>query len=67
MAVEDAAVLGSLFSHLTHRAQTPSFLAAYQELREGRCARVRTADVGNARTMVLPSGSDSTLPSAGVS
>ena len=57
MAVEDAAVLGALFSHLTHRGQISSFLAAYQELRESRCARTRAPDLGDAHIFVFPLGS----------
>lgn len=33
MAVEDAAVLGSVFSHLSSKAQIPTLLKAYENLR----------------------------------
>ena len=56
MAVEDAVVLGALFSHLSQLDQLPSFLCAYQELREHRTALLRAADVGNALHMALPDG-----------
>ena len=56
MAVEDAVVLGALFSHLSQHDQIPSFLSAYQELRARRTASVRTADVGTAVMLVLPRG-----------
>ena len=45
MTVEDAVVFGSLFSHLSMMDQIPSFLSAYQELRQGRCELVKGADV----------------------
>ncbi|KAI1796712.1 FAD/NAD(P)-binding domain-containing protein [Ganoderma leucocontextum] len=56
MAVEDAVVLGSLFSHLSMMDQIPSFLDAYQELRQRRCELVKGADVANARMVTLPDG-----------
>ncbi|TBU30611.1 FAD/NAD(P)-binding domain-containing protein [Dichomitus squalens] len=56
MAVEDAVVLGSLFSHLNMIDQVPSFLSAYQELRQRRCELVNAADIGNARMVALPDG-----------
>ncbi|KAI0741980.1 FAD/NAD(P)-binding domain-containing protein [Daedaleopsis nitida] len=56
MAVEDAVVLGSLFSHLRTTSQIPSFLCAYQELRERRCDLVKLADIGNAQMVAMPAG-----------
>ncbi len=56
MAVEDAVVFGSLFSHLRTLEQIPSFMNAYEELRQRRCALVKLADLGNAYMMVLPDG-----------
>ena len=56
MATEDAVVLGALFSHLSTFDQIPSFLSAYQELRQRRCALVIAADVGNARMVAMPDG-----------
>ena len=44
MAAEDAVVLGSLFSHLSTLDQIPSFLNAYQELRQKRCELVNMGD-----------------------
>ncbi len=58
MAVEDAVVFGSLFSHLSMMDQIPSFLGAYQELRYRRCELVKGADVANARMVTLPDGPD---------
>ncbi|KAM5533813.1 hypothetical protein V8D89_012476 [Ganoderma adspersum] len=56
MAVEDAVVLGSLFSHLRMMDQIPSFLDAYQELRQRRCDLVKLADIGNAQMVSMPDG-----------
>ncbi|KAI0761793.1 FAD/NAD(P)-binding domain-containing protein [Trametes elegans] len=56
MAIEDAVVLGSLFSHLRMIEQINSFTSAYQELRERRCELVRLADLGNAQMVSLPDG-----------
>ncbi len=56
MAVEDAVVLGSLFSHLRTMNQIPSFLNAYQELRQRRCDLVKLADIGNAQMVAMPDG-----------
>ena len=56
MTVEDAVVFGSLFSHLSMMDQIPSFLSAYQELRQGRCELVKGADIANARMVTLPDG-----------
>ena len=58
MAVEDAVVFGSLFSHLSMMEQIPSFLSAYQELRQRRCELVKGADVANARMVTLQDGPD---------
>ncbi|TBU59476.1 FAD/NAD(P)-binding domain-containing protein [Dichomitus squalens] len=56
MAIEDAVVLGSLFSHLSMIDQVPSFLSAYQELRQRRCELLMAAGISNARTVALPDG-----------
>ena len=42
MAIEDAAVLGNLLSRLTHPAQLPAFLQAYEDLRLPRTAETQT-------------------------
>jgi len=47
MSLEDASVLAKLFSHLRNEDQIPSFLYAYQNLREERCQKNRDLDVGN--------------------
>ncbi|KAH9893223.1 FAD/NAD-P-binding domain-containing protein [Cubamyces lactineus] len=56
MAVEDAVVFGSLFSHLRTLDQIPSFTSAYQELRERRCELVKLADIANAQMVAMPDG-----------
>ena len=54
MSLEDASVLAKLFSHLCNEEQIPSFLYAYQNLREERCQKTRDLDVGNIRIMAAP-------------
>ena len=49
MAVEDAVVFGALFAHLRSPDQIPTFLGAYQELRQPRCQRIVAASNSNAR------------------
>ncbi|TFK79962.1 FAD/NAD(P)-binding domain-containing protein [Polyporus arcularius HHB13444] len=56
MAIEDAVVFGSLFSHLRTMEQVPSFLGAYQELRQPRCEKVGRSDIKGAELMALPPG-----------
>lgn len=56
MAVEDGAVLGSLFSHLSSTDQISAFLNAFQELRQRRCAMVDRAVFDNAKMCCLPPG-----------
>ncbi|OBZ73516.1 3-hydroxybenzoate 6-hydroxylase 1 [Grifola frondosa] len=56
MAVEDAAVLGTLFSHLRTMDQVPSFFGAYQEMRQRRCSSVNLADLANAKLVAMPPG-----------
>ncbi|KAH7918240.1 FAD/NAD(P)-binding domain-containing protein [Leucogyrophana mollusca] len=54
LAVEDAAVLAKLFSHLISEDQIPSFLYAFQDLREGRCASVIASEQGNLTFQMMP-------------
>ncbi|KAI0692644.1 FAD/NAD(P)-binding domain-containing protein [Cytidiella melzeri] len=56
MAVEDAVVLGTLFSHLSSEDQIPRFLYAYEEMRQGRTTQVRERDVSNAAFLRMPPG-----------
>ncbi|KAL5514192.1 hypothetical protein ACEPAG_2280 [Sanghuangporus baumii] len=56
LAMEDAAVLGSLFSRLRTRDtdEILRLLAAYQEIREGRCAEVTRTEYETVAFSVLP-------------
>src|SRR6266436_4547846 len=54
MSLEDASVLAKLFSHLCNEEQIPSFLYAYQNLREERCQKNRDLDVGNIIFQAAP-------------
>ncbi|OAX34598.1 FAD/NAD(P)-binding domain-containing protein [Rhizopogon vinicolor AM-OR11-026] len=56
MAVEDAAVLAKLFSHLRTEDQISTFLHAFQDLREDRCASVVQTEQGNLCFQMLPTG-----------
>ena len=56
MALEDALVFGTLFSHLSSWDQVPTFLNAYQEIRQGRTTTVNGMDVSNAAFVRLPPG-----------
>ncbi|KAH9930064.1 FAD/NAD-P-binding domain-containing protein [Fomitopsis serialis] len=53
MAVEDAAVLGKLFSHLSSRDQIPSFLWAFQDIRQRRCTAIQQVEHGNVYYMTM--------------
>jgi salicylate hydroxylase len=56
MALEDAVVFGTLFSHLTSITQIPVFLSAYEELRIARTVKVKSNDVSDAIFARMPSG-----------
>jgi len=56
MSLEDATVLGKLFSHLRYEEQISSFLYAFQDLREERCLKNRVLDLGNIQFMMEPEG-----------
>ena len=56
MALEDAVVFGTLFSHMTEWEQVPASLHAYQELRQPRTAKVLKSDIANAAVVRLPPG-----------
>ncbi|EJD05380.1 FAD/NAD-binding domain-containing protein [Fomitiporia mediterranea MF3/22] len=58
LAVEDAAVLGSLFSRLRTRSSREilRLLAAYQEIREDRCIEVTRTEYETCAFSVLPRG-----------
>ncbi|EJU02716.1 FAD/NADP-binding domain-containing protein, partial [Dacryopinax primogenitus] len=56
MAVEDAAVLGSLFTHLSSPSQIPFFLQAYEQLRHARCTDTQAQARLNQKIFHLPDG-----------
>ncbi len=56
MSLEDASVLAKLFSHLRDEEQIPSFLYAFQNLREERCQSNCVLDISNVKFMMAPEG-----------
>lgn len=46
MSLEDAAVLGKLFSHLRNEDQIGSFLWAYEDIRQARCNATLGEELG---------------------
>lgn len=54
MSVEDASVLAKLFSHLRSYDQIPSFLYAFQDLRQARVEKIRNLDMANIYFMTMP-------------
>ncbi|GBE89300.1 hypothetical protein SCP_1503080 [Sparassis crispa] len=53
MAVEDAACLAELFSHLSHLDQISDFLNAFQEIRQPRCTEIRQMEEVIMHTMTM--------------
>lgn len=56
MALEDAAVLAKLFSHLITDDQIGSFLWAFQDLRQERVENARQGELGHSFYMSMPAG-----------
>ncbi|KAJ7222831.1 hypothetical protein B0H12DRAFT_298791 [Mycena haematopus] len=56
MAVEDAAVLGSLLGRLSHRTQLPTLLRAYQDIRYERTRETQLAGYANHHIFHLSDG-----------
>jgi salicylate hydroxylase len=56
MAIEDAAVLGNLFSRLSHPSQIKPLLKAYEKLRLQRTANTQASSRLNQRIFHLPDG-----------
>ena len=54
--MEDAVVLGTIFSRLSSRDHIIPFLGAYQELRQHRCQAVRISEVEKMAFLMLPAG-----------
>ncbi|KAA1467204.1 hypothetical protein DENSPDRAFT_832197 [Dentipellis sp. KUC8613] len=63
MSLEDASVLGKLFSHLISHDQIESFLVAFQELRQERAKKNRIMDMANIFFMTA-SGEEAALRDA---
>lgn len=58
MAIEDAAVLGNLFSRISHPSQIAPLLSAYQGLRLPRTANTQASSRLNQKIFHLPDGPD---------
>ncbi|KAL6307441.1 FAD/NAD(P)-binding domain-containing protein [Sparassis latifolia] len=56
MAVEDAAVLGKLFSHLSSEDQIPDFLSAFQDLRQPRVKQIFLNELASVFFSMLEDG-----------
>ncbi|KAJ7748398.1 hypothetical protein B0H16DRAFT_1725586 [Mycena metata] len=56
MAVEDAAVLGSLLAHISHHKQLQILLHAYQDIRYARTRETQLAALANHNTFHLEDG-----------
>ena len=56
MCVEDAVVFGTLFGHLSTWDQVPTFLNAYEEIRQERTTIVNEIDISNAAFIRMPLG-----------
>ncbi|KAH7922548.1 FAD/NAD(P)-binding domain-containing protein [Leucogyrophana mollusca] len=56
MSIEDAMTLSTLFSLPATRSQTPLLLAAYEELRQPRCAKTQSSERQKRDFICLPHG-----------
>ncbi|KAG1873092.1 hypothetical protein F4604DRAFT_1925582 [Suillus subluteus] len=56
MAIEDAAVLGNIFSHCSDRSQIPSLLYAYQSIRYDRATATQRSSSLNRHIFHKPDG-----------
>lgn len=56
MAIEDAAVLGNLFSRITTKSQIPAFLRAYETLRIDRATKIQLASLALQKVFHFPDG-----------
>src|SRR4051794_38980854 len=54
MAIEDGAVLAKIFSHLLREDQIPTFLYAFQDVRQERVARELQIEKFNTMFMTMP-------------
>jgi len=58
VSIEDAETLGALFARIQHRAQIPRMLAAYEELRQPRCAYSQDWELRKRMMLTCPIGPD---------
>jgi salicylate hydroxylase len=56
MAIEDAAVLGKLFEHVSHVNHIAPLLYAYESLRHARASATQASSRDNQRIFHLPDG-----------
>ncbi|KAF9267539.1 FAD/NAD(P)-binding domain-containing protein [Marasmius fiardii PR-910] len=56
MAIEDAAVLGNLFSRISHKSQIPTLLKAYQSIRFDRATSMQKGSLDNRTLYHLVDG-----------
>lgn len=56
LALEDAVVLGGLFSRLTDRRHIKRLLNAYQEIRQPRCDNIQQQELHKLAVVSIPSG-----------
>ncbi|KAF7419417.1 hypothetical protein PC9H_002007 [Pleurotus ostreatus] len=66
MAIEDAATLGRLFSRIRHHDQIPRIMAAYEELRQPRCAATIEYEWRKRVFFTLPRGEAQMARNAGL-
>ncbi|KAH9837783.1 uncharacterized protein C8Q71DRAFT_561138 [Rhodofomes roseus] len=66
MAIEDAAVLGTLLSHITSVAQLPNILKAYEGLRLPRATAMQNASRLNQHYVHMPDGPEQEKRDAGM-
>lgn len=64
--VEDGVVFATLFSHLNDRSQIPSFLSAFQEIREGRALWAMDDEISKNLFCMMPPGPDRDQRDAGL-
>jgi salicylate hydroxylase len=58
MSIEDAMTLSTLFSLPAAKSHTPILLAAYEELRQPRCAATQASELRKRDFVCLPLGPD---------
>ncbi|KAI0820847.1 FAD/NAD-P-binding domain-containing protein [Trametes gibbosa] len=66
MAIEDAAVLGNLLSHLSDPSQLRTFIQAYEDLRLPRTAETQRQSRLNQKIFHLPDGPEQEVRDAGM-